>query len=227
MALIDQMNAKTGRMVKEDSTTVNAADYIGIVKSFHEGTVGADIAASGTGFMIANDAAETIALTVGGVTMKLKQNERESFKTAAFTAITIDPTTSLGTKQVETATLAVGNVTTAGVMAVIVTAAGMSGTPKTILVPVTLADVTPTLIMTKVRAALAADPAVAAMFTVGGADGAVILTGTRGRANDATLNIDLGGTGTTAVGITRVATSANTTAGVAATAIAYRLWVLG
>lgn len=228
MALIDQMSAKTGRLVKEDSTIVNAADYVGIVKSFHYGTVGADIAAAGTGVMVANDTAEMIAVTAGDVTMRIKQSERETFKLAAFTSLSVDPTTSLGTAQIETATLAEGNVTTAGNMATIITAAGMGGTPKTILTAVTTADDTPAKIMTKVRASIAADTAVAALFTVSGADADLVLTRDKVRAiaNDTTLNIDLGGTGTTAVGITRAATSADTEAGVAPTTIGYRLWVM-
>jgi hypothetical protein len=199
------------------------------IRDYFTGTVGVDHACAygGTGIKIINDAAETIAVTVGDLTFNVKQNENFADDFLPFTTVTIDPTTSLGTKQVETATLAVGNVSTAGDMAVIVTAAGMTGTPKTILVPVTLADVTPALIMAKVRAALAADTAITAMFTVSGATNTVILTAIRGKANDATLNVDLGGTGTTAVGITRVAASADTTGGVAATTVGYRCWVRG
>jgi len=227
MALINQMNAKTGRLVKEDSTIVNQADYLGIVKAYYEDTKGNDHVVDGTGFVLANDASETILVTAGTLAMKVKHGEQLDIDVAAFTQLTVDPTTSLGTAQIETATLVAGNVTEAGDMAVIITAANMEHSPKTLLVPVGLADVTPTLIMAKVREAVAADEDVTAMFTVGGATTAMTLTGIRGRANDATLNVDLGGTGTTATGITRAGTSADTEAGVAPTAIAYRLWVRG
>lgn len=198
--------------------------------SYHfTGTVGATHAVDpSTGIIIKNDAAETISVVVGGVTFAVKQSETFDADFNLFASVSIDPTTSLGVKQVETATLAVGNVTTAGNMAVIVTAAGMVGTPKTILVPVSLTDITPTLVMTKVRAALAADSAVTAMYAVGGTGAVLTLTrNPRAVANDGTLNVDLGGVGTTAVGITQVAASANTTAGVAPTTIGYRLWVRG
>lgn len=201
------------------------------IRKYFSGVVGADLDCLpdyGTGLMIVNDAAETIAVTVSGLTFNVKQNETFDDEFETFSTIGLDPTTSLGVKQVETATLAVGNVTDAGDMAVIVTAAGMGNTPKTILVPVALTDITPTLIMTKVRAALAADADVSALFTITGTAGAAILTRkVRAVANDTTLNVDLGGTGTTAVGITQVGTSANTTAGTAPTAISYRCWVRG
>jgi hypothetical protein len=200
------------------------------IVSYFTGVVGAthNCPSGGTGLIIINDTAETISVNVGGLTFTIKESEVLNEDFMPFTTVDIDPTTSLGTKQVETATLAVGNVSTAGVMAVIVTAAGMSNSPKTILAPVDLTDVTPTLIMTKVRAALTADADVSALFTVSGATGAVILTRkVRAIANDTTLNIDLGGTGTTAVGITQVASSANTTPGAAPTAIGYRCWVRG
>lgn len=197
------------------------------ITAYYSGTAGATHVVSGTGIILANDAAETIQCVINGITFRVKQSEIFDHDFAQFSSIAIDPTTSAGTAQVETATLAVGNVTVAGNMAVIITAAGMTGSPKTILVPVTTDDVTPALIMAKVRTALAADSAIAELFNVSGADASVILTANRGRANDATLNIDLGGTGTTATGITRVASSADTTGGVAATSIDYRLWVRG
>lgn len=199
------------------------------VTAYHTGTVGADIAAEGTGVRIINDTAEPILVTINSIAFWVKQSEVFDEDFNPFTAITIDPTTSLGTHQVETATLAEGAVTTAGDMAVIITAADLADSPKTILIPVTTDDDTPAKIMDKVRTAVAADADVEALFTVSGADSDLVLTRDKVRAiaNDATLNIDLGGTGTTAEGITQAATSANTTAGVAPTAIGYRLWVRG
>lgn len=113
--------------------------------------------------------------------------------------------------QVETATAA-GTVVDAGNASVVVTAAGLLGSPITLAVAVAALD-TPTLWAAKVRTALAANAAIAAMFTVGGATTAIVLTKIVKGANDATLNIALS-TGT-ATGITTAATSANTTAGVA------------
>lgn len=124
-----------------------------------------------------------------------------------------------GAAQVETATAA-GTITLAGNAQVIVTAAGMTGSPKTFAVAVALSD-TPTLWAEKVRTALAADAAVSELFTVSGATDKIILTRkpTFSNAyvsfyadNDATLNISLGNG--TCTGITTATTSANTTAGV-------------
>jgi hypothetical protein len=130
-------------------------------------------------------------------------------------AITGSGTWSTGTEQVETATL-VGTVTAAGNASVTVTAAGMTGSPKTYAVPVALND-TPSLVAGKIAAVLAADPVLTALYTVTNPTGApttVVLTATSGKANDSTLNVATS-TGT-ATGITTEATSANTTAGVAA-----------
>jgi hypothetical protein len=128
-----------------------------------------------------------------------------------------------GVAQIETATAA-GTITLAGNAEVIVTASGMTGTPKTILVPVALNDTAATW-AGKVRAALAADAAVSALFTVGGTTTAISLTRkplatyTVGAAsvptypaNDTTLNISLDNG--TCTGITTAASSANSTAGV-------------
>ena len=227
---VNNMPPQTGNTYKSDGTVRNLADYAGaITHSFFEGTTGHDhVVPRSTGIVVTNDAAETILVTVGSVASKVKANETMDLNFAPFTQVTVDPTTSLGTKQVETATLVTGNVTGAGDMAVIITAAGMEHSPKTILVPVMTADVTPALIMAKARAAVAADEDVLSMFTVGGSGAALVLTrAPRAVANDATLNISLGGAGTTATGITAAATSADTTAGVAPTAVGYRLWVRG
>jgi len=134
-----------------------------------------------------------------------------------------------GTAQVETATAA-GTITTAGNASVVVTSAGMTGSPITLTVAVALSD-TATLWAAKVRTALNANAVIAARFTVGGSTTAISLTrkatstytlnGTSVPvypATDATLNISLDNG--TCTGITTAATSANTTAGVA-TAGAY------
>lgn len=123
-----------------------------------------------------------------------------------------------GTAQVETATAA-GTITLSGNANVVVTAAGMTGSPKTVSVAVVNGD-TPTVWAGKVRTALAADADVSAMFDVSGTTSAIVLTRKATvvngvnfyAANDGTLNVSLDNGGCT--GITTAATSANTTAGV-------------
>jgi hypothetical protein len=112
--------------------------------------------------------------------------------------------------QVETATV-VGTITLAGDATVIVTAAGMTGSPKTKAVAVALSD-DASAIATKIRAALNADTAVTALYTVGGSGADITLTRKTYAADDNTLNISLADG--TCVGITTAGSSANTTAGV-------------
>jgi len=123
-----------------------------------------------------------------------------------------------GTAQVETATAA-GTVTADGNASVIVTSAGMAGSPLTILVAVTNTD-TPTVWAGKVRTALNANATISALFTVGGTTTAISLTRlpqivngvSYFSSNDATLNIALANS--TSTGITAAPTSTNTTLGV-------------
>jgi hypothetical protein len=120
-----------------------------------------------------------------------------------------------GTQQVETATVTETSegTLTAGNVTVIVTAAGMTGSPRTISVAVATNDSSNT-VAGKIRTALAADSDVSAFFAVTPtATNYVILTtiAASPAANDATLNIDVAD-GTSA-GIAVAHTSANTTAG--------------
>lgn len=115
-----------------------------------------------------------------------------------------------GVFQVETATCA-GTVTTAGNATVIVTAAGMTGSPITLAAPVALTN-TANAIATAVRAAMNANAVVAAFFTISGATDQVIATRTSSAANDTSININIADG--TSVGVTTAASSANTTAGV-------------
>lgn len=161
------------------------------------------------------------AVVVGSASdLVIDISDLDSTGTTAWTA---------GTAQVETATAA-GSITGTGNATVVVTASGMTGSPKTISVAVTNGDTAATW-AGKVRTALAADTAVSALFTVGGSTTAISLTrkststytvnGTSVPvypANDATLNISLDNG--TCTGITTAASSTNTTAGVA-TAGAY------
>ena len=117
--------------------------------------------------------------------------------------------TIAGTKQVETATV-VGTVSTAGNATVIVTAAGMTGSPKTLTVAVALND-SAAVVAQKIRETLAADAAVTALFSVGGIGAAVALTKLLAAANDSTLNISINNG--TCAGLTAATQSVDTTAG--------------
>lgn len=157
------------------------------------------------------------ALLVGSTTdLVLTLAASDSTGTTAWTA---------GTAQVETNTVvAAGGATSTGTMTLVVTAAGLTGSPLN--VPVSLdsaVHTTAALIAAAGRAALAANSAVAAMFTVGGSSAAISLTrkplatykvGANSvptyPANDATLNLAI----PSGLGITASATSTNTTAGV-------------
>ena len=116
-----------------------------------------------------------------------------------------------GTKQVITATAA-GTITGSGDVAVTVTTAGMTGSPKTLNVAVLNGDTAP-VVAGKIRIALAADADVAAKWAVSGTGTGIILTKLLTGAEDATANVALA-TGT-ATGLTAAPTSVHTTLGVA------------
>lgn len=127
---------------------------------------------------------------------------------ANFTAVT-------GVRQVTTATGA-GTVTVAGNALVTLTAAGLTGSPLALNIPVPTG--LPAVWVAAVRTALAANAVVSGMFDVSGEGAAIVLTRRADSdgvapANDATLNLALA-TGT-ATGITSAASSAATAAGVA------------
>lgn len=127
-----------------------------------------------------------------------------------------------GSAQIETATAA-GTITGSGNASVTVTAAGMTGSPKTISVAVINFE-TAAVWANRVRLALAADADISAMFSVSGTGTSIVLTrkptvitsaGISTNiypANDSTLNIALANG--TCTGITTAPTSANTAAGV-------------
>jgi hypothetical protein len=191
------------RMVATPSSSLVTNDVIIGIPSTNT-----SIAAVDTGYA-------AIGLIAGaGSSLVLAVASNSSTGTTAWTA---------GAAQVETATAA-GTVTGSGNASVVVTAAGMTGSPKTISVPVNVSD-TASVWAGKVRTALTADADVAALFTVSGTTTAIVLTRKPTAtytvaatavplyaANDATLNISLANG--TSTGITTAATSANTTAGV-------------
>lgn len=124
--------------------------------------------------------------------------------------------TVAGTNQVETATIvAPSGATTAGNLNVTVTSALVTGSPLLIPVALLLTDNTAALVATKVRVALTATAAIAAIYTVGGTGDNYALTAINKAANDTTLN--LAHTNGTSAGITTSATSTNTTPGVGTT----------
>lgn len=116
-----------------------------------------------------------------------------------------------GIAQVETATAA-GTVTGTGNGKAVVTGAGISGSPLTVLFAVTNGD-TPTVWAAAARAALRATPAITALYYVGGSGTSISLTALNKAANDTTLNIALDND--TSTGITTAASSSNTTPGAA------------
>jgi len=130
-----------------------------------------------------------------------------------------------GSAQTITAT-ATGTVSTAGNATVVVTSAGMAGSPKAITVAVAVSD-NPTLWAAKVRTALTADSSVGGRFTVSGTGAAITLsrkpttvvmgdiTHNVHPATDATLALTLANG--TSVGIT--STSGSAVAGVATTGV--------
>lgn len=121
--------------------------------------------------------------------------------------------TITGRPQIETATvLGTIGASGAGNATVIVTAAGLTGSPKTYSVAVANND-TASQVATKVRAALSADSAVTALFTVGGSGANVVLTRLVNAANDSTLNLSIANG--TCSGLTSAPTSTNTQSAIA------------
>jgi hypothetical protein len=111
--------------------------------------------------------------------------------------------------QVETATV-VGTIGTSGNATVTVTSATMQNSPKAISVAV-LENDDASAVADKIRTALGLDADVSAIFTVGGAAAAIILTKKTVAVNDATLNIAIANG--TCAGLTAAPTSVNTTPG--------------
>lgn len=124
-----------------------------------------------------------------------------------------------GRHQIETATL-VGTITNPGDINFVITAAGMAGSPLTLVI--TVANGNASTVAASVRTFIANSAtaaAVRAMFNVSGATDKVILTRKIPMESDATLNMasDTG----TATGLTTTATSADTYAGETLAAVAY------
>ena len=93
------------------------------------------------------------------------------------------------TGQVEENTV-VGVITGAGNASVVVTANGMTGTPKTLSVAVLLGD-DESAVAEKIRQALSADADVSGFFTVSGSGADVTLTAKTANYNDTTMNLSI------------------------------------
>lgn len=161
-----------------------------------------NVVITGTNF---NNAAinDTIALNGSSEVEGVK-----AFKAVTQVALPVQSHTP--TAQVETATV-VGAIIDPGNATVVITAAGMTGSPKTINVAVLALDDAAT-VAGKIRTALEADADVTALFAVSGTGADVVLTKLVPAANDATLNVSIDNG--TCTGLTTAPTSANTTAGV-------------
>lgn len=200
--------------------------------TFGLAAIGTPVSTAASGTVQLGTFAQSVNLTEVDVFYAVRAiaaNSSADFVLNAATGSTAGSTTWVaGTAQVETASCA-GTVGTGGNAKLTVTAAGMTDSPKDITVAVALSD-TPTLWAVKAKAALAADTAVASMFTVGGATTSITLTrkptstftvpgGTLNLypANDTTLNLAIAND--TCAGITAVVTSDDTTAGVASSGV--------
>lgn len=177
-------------------------------------TTDANVGHVTTGFFTVSGATDKVILTAkvaadDDVTMNI------SVANGSCTGITQDLTSDdtaagvLGVLQQETATIT-GTIVTK--MSAIVTAAGMAGTPKTVLVTVASGD-TAAVVAGKVRAGLIVDANVGhpttGFFTVTGSGAEVILTANAVDVYDSTMN--LASDNDTCAGLTPTATSANTT----------------
>ena len=168
----------------------------GEVHEWFNGTfaIAATETTAGDGASAIADSAETITLTDG----------------KGSVVVEYTGTWAGGTKQVETAT-ASGTATDPGDEEVTVTSARFA---EAEVIEVAIADEdTAEEIAAKIRTALAENKVVSAHFDVSGETTAVILTAKLALANDGTLNIAIAGD---VAGVDAAATSANTTAGVAA-----------
>lgn len=135
---------------------------------------------------------------------------------ASYTNNTLTPS-AVGALQVETATVvAASGCTAAGNLALTFTAAGVTGSPVSVSVPLTpAAHPTATTIAAACAAALSATVAIADVYTVTASGAAVVFTRKFPAANDGTLNLAIAA----GLGVTAAASSADTTAGAAGVVI--------
>lgn len=171
------------------------------------------VATSEDKYLDCNCTASAIKVTLpsSGDKITIKKND------SSENVVTVVPPVGLSlynaTKQVETATV-VGAITQSGDATIVVTAAGIVGSPLTLSVGVLNADAIATT-ANKIRNVLSRTKAVTDMFVVSGDGATVVLTQIEPSGNDSTLNISIDNG--TCTGLTTAASSANTTAGVAVT----------
>lgn len=160
---------------------------------------------------------ETVTITDATVAWVKKASIPAVGKNAALNLATgLLSTTTPPTYQVETLTVvAAAGCTANGNLALTLTAAGMTGSPLAILVPLTTAvHTTASLIAAAIREKLNTLTAVTDLYTIGGAGATVTLTRKANLGNDGTLLLAI----TAGLGVS-VANSANTTAGVLGTVL--------
>ena len=172
---------------------------------------------------------ETISFPTADVVYSLRAIFAGSSDELAIDLTDCDTTGSTafvaGNAQVETATItAAAGATSSGTMTLVLTSAGMTGSPLNIAVPlVTGTHTTAALIAAAARNALLANAVVVARFTIGGTGANIVLTRKPTStytvptgilnlyaANDTTLNLAI----PSGLGVTAAATSTDTTAGV-------------
>ena len=126
-----------------------------------------------------------------------------------------------GTAQVETATVvAAAGCTSNGTCSLTFTSAAVTGSPLTVVVPLTTASNTATLVAAALAAGLAANTAIATVWTVTSSGADIVIT----RKSDANGYKYANESGTNlaipaGLGITAAPTSANTTAGVVSSGV--------
>ena len=184
-------------------TVDTAAGASTLVEFFHDGTAWEVRTITASGLL------DTAAATSSAAMASVDVNEAVLNLTTAR-RLNIDTYTD-GILQVETATAA-GTVTAdpGGTAIVTITSKIVAGSPLAVNVPLLLND-GPAQIAAKIRAALAATPAVTAAFTVSGATDKVVLTALAPADNDTTANITIAPG--TATGVATANTSTNTTFG--------------
>jgi len=173
-----------------DTNTANnvASNLIGALQS--NGAIIAMFTVSGSN--------EDVVLTkinaeANDATLNMEINGSDNATGVPDVASSVDTTAGVApVLQVETTTVTGGATTDSGDLTVTVTAAGMTGTPRAILVAVDQGD-TADEVANKIRTALSLDANVTAFFTVSGATDEVILTAIADAANDATMNIAIDG----------------------------------
>jgi hypothetical protein len=177
------------------------------------GTLTLGLAATSQSFSDADIGyAITSRLTTSSTTATLDVQTGVLTGSAAFVA---------GVAQVETATVvAASGCTSAGNCTITFTSANVTGSPVSVVVPLTTASNTQALVTAALVAGIAANAAIAAKFDVVRNGSTIVATAkvdSNGNfvADDGTLNIAI----PSGLGITAAPTSANTTAGVASSGV--------